>query len=133
MAEQVAIDPSEKTGDKIVASEGVIAQPKVIDADETSQDPEHTGHPTQQDAYVTSRGVDEHPPINGQAASPGSDESLADGHAHADNDSVGPDGDDAAPAKAGTDPGEPVKKKRKPKNKRKGGLAGNKTASGFEG
>lgn len=133
MAEQAAIDPSNKTGDEIVASEDAIAQPKVTDAGVTSQGPDVTGHPAQQDADVASGGVDEHSPISGKVGIPGGDESLGDGHAHAHDDPVGPDGDAAAPVNVGKDPGEPVKKKKKSKNKRKGGLAGHKTASGFEG
>ncbi|KAK7750802.1 hypothetical protein SLS62_007201 [Diatrype stigma] len=132
MAEQAAIAPSNQTGDEIVASEGVVAQPKSTDAVVTSRDPDVTGHPAQQDADIASGGVGEHSPISGKIGSPGGDESRGDGHAHADNDPVNPDGGDAAPVNVGKNPGEPVKKKKKPKNKRKGGLAGHKTASGFE-
>lgn len=114
-----------KTGVETTKDEGMGAQPEITPAGVTSDT-------AQKVADAVAKSAAECSPSKGDAACSGGDGVPDDRSSNVAGSSAAPGLDDADDVGPEIDPGEPAKKPRK-KNKRKGGLVGHKTASGFEG
>ncbi|RYP39145.1 hypothetical protein DL767_002325 [Monosporascus sp. MG133] len=119
----VAVDQFAEPCEGVTKTGDVVAQPQDTKVDVTrKEDPGAAGNAIQENVDATSKGAGQPFPAKGTLPGSGGD----DGSHDEENASA-----DDVPFTAGDDAGEPIKKRKK-KRERKGGLTGHKNASGFE-